>query len=331
MMNEKYDITMIYLNGLLRDSGGYADINDGEANLRAYLSVLKTFKELGQKPSVGLAAGNNQTSAGINFIRSCHHANGGFSPNPGSDPAAYDTAVGLICLSNLGEKLENNSGLLAGYLPASLKFISQNAVTQFDHFMHVAVYEECGLPGPIPGTTISFFQQQLHNSIKSKRILDTAIASASLLRAGMQVEDSREVIDLLISGQNTGDGGFGEDGVSSLFITYCVLRTLVLLKVLPNIRRLETYLDSLRTRFGFTDMIGGKTSAGATYMNISLRNWIKQLQAVPVSAAMTGDVEYLKKWLANGGNPNQYDDQGWTVLLAAASRGRSDVVDMLLN
>lgn len=330
-MNENNDTTLIFLKGLLRYSGAYADTNDGEENLRAYLSVLKAFIELGRNPESGKSAGFNITSAGVNYIRSCHHSNGGFSSKPGSEPTAYDTAVGLICLRTLGDSPVNPAGLLYGYLPDSLNYLQQNVVTQFDHFMLVAAYEECGIQSPVPGKTIKFFVQQLQYSLQSKNVLDTAIAAASLIRSGNQIPDYQGVVDVLLSGQNTMEGGFGEEGTSSLFVTYCVLRTLVLLKVLPNIQRLSAYLDTLKTGVGYTDLIGGKTSAGATYMNISMRTWIRQLQAVPVKAAMTGDVDYLSRWLANGGNPNQYDDQGWTVLLAAASRGRSEVVNLLLN
>ncbi len=53
--------------------------------------------------------------------------------------------------------------------------------------------------------------------------------------------------------------------------------------------------------------------------------------ASAVKAARSGDVDNLRAWLAAGGNPNQFDSDGWTPLLAAAVRGKSAAVDMLLN
>ena len=50
-----------------------------------------------------------------------------------------------------------------------------------------------------------------------------------------------------------------------------------------------------------------------------------------VKTARTGDLQVLKEWLSSGGNPDQYDTQGWTPLLAAAVRGQAGAVALLLN
>lgn len=49
-----------------------------------------------------------------------------------------------------------------------------------------------------------------------------------------------------------------------------------------------------------------------------------------VEAARHGKLDSLKQWLLEGGDPDQYDQEGWTPLLAASSRGKSDVVALLL-
>ncbi len=133
------------------------------------------------------------------------------------------------------------------------------------------------------------------------------------------------------AGQDTPEGGFGDGGKASLFATYCAMRTLLLLNELPNTRRLSAYIDSLKTELGYADSPGGKTTAGATYQCLSMKSWLRQLQRIPVRAAREGDVKFLTRWLASGGDPNLYDGDGWTVLLAAASRGQSAAVDLLLN
>jgi hypothetical protein len=49
-----------------------------------------------------------------------------------------------------------------------------------------------------------------------------------------------------------------------------------------------------------------------------------------VKAAREGNVDVLKGWLSSGNDPDAYDDEGWTPLLAASSRGKAEVVDLLL-
>jgi hypothetical protein len=51
----------------------------------------------------------------------------------------------------------------------------------------------------------------------------------------------------------------------------------------------------------------------------------------PIEAARAGDVEGVARWLAAGGDPDVRDGDGWTPLLAASARGRSDVVELLLE
>jgi ankyrin repeat protein len=50
-----------------------------------------------------------------------------------------------------------------------------------------------------------------------------------------------------------------------------------------------------------------------------------------VRAARAGDVPALDAWLRGGGDPNQFDREGWTPLLAAAVRGRAGAVERLLG
>src|SRR5258708_1990702 len=306
-----------FLKGLRRESGAYAETSDGEGSLRATVSVMKAFNELGVL--------EDDTQA-VDFIRSCRHESGGFSIQPNAEPTPFDTSVGLVCLRTL-----NQHDLLAEYVPSAMTFMSANAATQFDHFMLVAAYEESHIAEPVPTATIDFFNNQLHVSVAANKAVDGAIAAASILRAGHTLADPVAVAEVMVAAQNTPEGGFGDGGSSSLFATYCVMRTLVLLGVMPNVLQLSAYLDTLKTELGYTDAPGGKTKAGATYQYVSMQTWLRQLQNIPVNAARDGDIEYLQQWLSNGGNPNLCDSEGWTVLLAAASRGQSAVVDLLLN
>ncbi len=306
-----------FLKGLRRESGAYADTSDGDGTIRSTLSVLKAFNEL------GVLETEPKT---VDYVSSCHHDNGGFSNTPQDKPGTFDTSQGLINLRTL-----NQEDLLAKVLPAALTFMSENAASQYDHFMLVAAYEECKVETPVPNATIEYFNKMLSASLSANKITDTAIAAASLLRAGHSLDNADAVAKLTLSGQNTPDGGFGDEGKSSLFSTYCALRLLTLLNRPPNVRRLSAYLDSLKTELGYSDTPGGKTKAGATYQYLSMQSWLRQLQKVAVQAAREGKVDDLMQWLTDGGDPNRYDSEGWTVLLAAASHGQAAVVDMLLH
>jgi 2-keto-3-deoxy-L-rhamnonate aldolase RhmA/ankyrin repeat protein len=49
-----------------------------------------------------------------------------------------------------------------------------------------------------------------------------------------------------------------------------------------------------------------------------------------IEAARRGDNEVVRDWLRNGGNPNDYALDGFTLFLAAAATGNTDVLRMLL-
>jgi 26S proteasome non-ATPase regulatory subunit 10 len=48
-------------------------------------------------------------------------------------------------------------------------------------------------------------------------------------------------------------------------------------------------------------------------------------------AAMTGDLRAFNEALADGDDPNEADDGGWTPLITAASAGHSQIVNALLE
>lgn len=47
--------------------------------------------------------------------------------------------------------------------------------------------------------------------------------------------------------------------------------------------------------------------------------------------ARNNSTDQLEKWLTDGNDPNQHDEDGWTPLLWAAARGHYNIVDMLIK
>ena len=306
-----------FLRGLRRDSGAFADAVDGEGALRSTLSVLKVLEMF------GALADESRT---VEFIRRCRTDAGGFAATPDASPTPLDTAAGLIALKTLGQE-----ALLQEMLPGALAFLSANATSRFDHFMLIAAYEDCRIASPAPAASITHFEELLRASAAADKVVDLAIAGSALMRAHRALPDVADVLRRLRAGQNTVEGGHGDGEHATLFGTYCVMRQLALLDALPNTARMLEYVASLRTDLGYADAPGGRTTAGATYQCLGILEWLKVLQNAPVRAARSSDVTALRAWLSDGGDPNLVDHEGWTPLLAAASHGRADAVDLLLK
>ncbi|RCS42044.1 hypothetical protein DTL42_19635 [Bremerella cremea] len=308
-----------FLDSLLRDDGGYANAaGKAKSSLSSTNSVLKALDSLDCIVSA--------TEKTVDFVRSCHDGVlGGFAQQPGAEADGFTTASALMLLNRLG-----GSGAVSIYQERAVQFMNSKARTQYDHFMTIAAYEECDITGSSPDKAIAYFQAKASDDTPNARVLDNAITFSSLLRAGQPFKNKPAVIDLLLQRQRD-DGGFGDGDSSDLFTTYCVLRCLVLLKTPPNVRRLQRYLSQLRRKNGFAATRGEAASAGATYQVLSILQWISDLQRDAVDMARAGDVTGLSKWLVCGGDPNIYDSDGWTVLLAASAYGKHQVVDFLLN
>ena len=307
--------TLAFLHGQMRDNGLFADgPGAAEGDVRSTNSVLKSLAAL------GAPLGDSRVAAAIAAARG---ADGGFGAHAGAESSVLDTCGALIALATLGDDLR-----VRDFAGAGLAYNLARAQSQFDHFMTIALVEECGLADRLPDA-VEFFEARLGPALEQRNAMDAGIAASALLRAHQRLEDPDAVADQLISMQNP-DGGFGAGGPTTLFATYCVMRALVMIGKAPHTRQLVGYLDSLRTPLGWAAAPGGPTSAGAIYQVTGIAEWIADLQSVPVAAARSGDAESVRSWLAGGGMPDIAGTDGWTPLAAAAGAGHADCVQLLL-
>ena len=332
------DRTASFLRGLRRPGGGYtAQAGDGEPRLQSTVSALKALALLRADPEAPEA-----TRA---FVHSCRDpASGGFSDRPGGPPGVFATALGLIALRTL----EDAGALEAAQGPA-LRFLAERSASEADHFMAIAAHEECRLRPPFPPAAVAFFQGSQRDDalFGAGGPRASAIAAGALLRAA-QTLSRPEVVAACLRAAQRPDGGFAEDGgPSDLTLSYMVMRALTLLRAAPDLARLRSYLEILTgSEGGYAGAAGSPATADATYHALSILDWSDALAAgasagspeptgpgdlrAAVALARRGDVPALASWLEAGGDPDRTDEEGWTPLLAAASRGQASVIAHLL-
>ncbi|MFI5914782.1 ankyrin repeat domain-containing protein [Dactylosporangium sp. NPDC051541] len=194
---------------------------------------------------------------------------------------------------------------LAGRLGPGLADLAARAANREEHFMTIAVADECGTPdrAVLDGSIRFFRAMERDDGTFGPDPLDNAIAASALLRIGQPLRDPSTVGKLLVECLAQAD----------LWLSYCAMRALALLGLTPAPYPLD--LPLLAT-------------ADETYQRISIREW---LLAPIFAAARAGDLDTLARHLHSGGDPDLTDLTGWTLLSAAAVRGQAAAVRMLLD
>jgi prenyltransferase beta subunit/ankyrin repeat protein len=329
---EIYKRTVSFLRGLKNDDGGYSDqISNSNSSLLSTLSAIKALRLLDAAP--------DDPYATLDYVNRCFdEASSGFSDRPGGEPTALSTAVALIALCDIGAWKTFKKRT-----EPSMRFMTETSRSPLDHFITIAAYDEGKIPAPAPASAVAFFRnQRQEDGTFGLSASVNAMACGALLRAGETLKDTELLVERLLGAQRT-DGGFSDDDSSSdLMTTYFIMRTLNLLNTSPDIDKLKDFITPMQVEGGGYRMNHGVTAAvGPTYQAISILRYMAKFQGflaekhgdtkVAVEAARTGDINALKSWLADGGDPDQYEsDEGWTPLLAAAARGQAEVAELLL-
>jgi hypothetical protein len=296
-------------------AGGFSDAPGGPVDLGATLSALKVLGFLGVSPP--------RPDAVLAFVeRQFDPASGAVIVPASGVPSVIATAGGLILLNLLGAR-----EALARRLPQSLAWMSEHAASREEHFMTIAVVDECHAEATLPASVAFFRGLEQPDGTFGPSVLANGIASSALLRIGAPLADRGALSRHLLRGQ-TPDGGFADTGgPADLWTTYCVMRALDLLGERPSRQALASWILAKAAPGGGFGAAGA-LSAGMTYQCLEILDWI----CSPVlDAARDGDVAALEDWLSGGGDPDVSDLEGWTPLMAAAVRGQAPVVRLLLS
>lgn len=313
---EEHEKIIKYLNNLQTDEGGYSDSVNSSASLQSTLSVLKSLEYFGISPQ-------NPDNI-LTWIKSHYDINtGGFTDPSTKNLSVLSSAVGMLILHQIGATEFFNE-----CMPKVLNYMDLNATSREEHFMLIGFIEECKISFH-PKQSIEFFKRMEDESgAFGPSVLNTAIAASALLRIGETLKNLDNIKSILLSSQQK-DGGFADTpGTSDLWTSYCVMRTLDLVKTSPDTINLQAWiLSRYLSQEGFA-LSGSDLSANIAYQCLSILNWIV---SPVINSAKTGDITELKKWLIAGGNPDVMDFEGWTPLMAASVRGQSEVVEFLLS
>lgn len=209
-------------------------------------------------------------------------------------------AGGLLTLHTIGA-----GAALRERLGPALTAMAARAGSREEHFMSIAVIDECAA-GAAPPRSVAYFRGlEQDDGTFGPDPLQNAIASSALLRAGAALRDPSAVAKLLLEGALGGD----------LWTTYCAMRALSLLDAVPPAQDLAPHLPTV-------------DGADGRYQRLSVLDW---LSAPVLAAARAGDTDALRRHLRGGGDPDLTDPRGWSLLCAAAAHGQAAAVAMLLD
>ncbi|MBT8227811.1 MAG: hypothetical protein HKP61_05200 [Dactylosporangium sp.] len=295
--------------------GGYPDAPGGPAELGTTLSAIKALGFLGDRP-------RDPDAVHADIVRQLDPTTGAWIAPGTGGPSVLATAAGLLGLAGIGAE-----ATLRQRLPVGLSWMAEHAQTREEHFMTIAVAEECRAGVPLPRSVAYFRSLQQPDGTFGRSPLLNGIAAGALLRAGEALGDPQAVADLILAAQ-TASGGFADDGSTpQLWTSYCCMRVLDLLGIAPDRARLAEWVLAMQLDGGGFG-IPGTVSANATYQCLSILDWI----ASPVvDAARRGDTAAVRQHLRSGGEADLHDLEGWTPLAAAAVRGQAEVVRLLLT
>jgi hypothetical protein len=262
--------SIAYVQKLQTDGGGFlaqaALDKPGVPSLRATSAAVRALHYLG--------GDIKDKDACIKFVASCHDAeSGGFSDVPKGKPGVFETAVGLMAVTELKMPADK-------YADGASKYLAENAKTFEEIRIAAAGFEAIKKKSPQEKAWLGEVLKidVLGNGPGQSRA--TASAVVTILRLGSKPPAPGECIKVLKAGQRQ-NGGWGkadDEIASDLETTYRVMRCFVMLKARPdNIEGVRSFVAKCRNADGgYAVAPGQPSSIGGTYFASIITHWLKE-------------------------------------------------------
>jgi hypothetical protein len=263
---QQREASIRFVNSLQNADGGFRPTaSPGSSQLGATTPSLRALRYLDGQP--------RDRTAAARFVQSCYdRERGGFADTPGGAPDVRSTAMGLMCLTELGQPPGEQG-------TAVVRYFSQNAHTIAEIYIAEAALEPAKLRPPEAREWLAAFTATRNpDGSYGKTIADTARAIVTRLRLGETVREP-EVARTLRSAQRP-DGGFAATGQQSdLATTYPVMRALFMMKAKPDLELLHGFVGRCRNGDGgYGSAPGQPSTASATYMAAIVLHWAEELK-----------------------------------------------------
>jgi hypothetical protein len=266
---EQKKSTIDYLRNLQVKGGGFVPAADNRMqSLRATSSALRALKYFGGEAP--------DRAACVQFVKACFdRESGGFTDRPGKGtPEVVTTAVGLMAVVELKMPVEDYAGPV-------MKYLGKHTRNFEDVRIAAAGLESVGKLPPAADEWLDMLKRMRNEDGTfgkgDGKARDTGGAAVAMLRLGGKV-DRDVVLKALKAGQRE-DGGFGKDGAkgSDLETSYRVMRGFHMLKDVPDVKKLRSFIASCRNDDGgYSVAPGQKSNASGTYFAAVILHWLDE-------------------------------------------------------
>ncbi len=268
--------SIAYVQKLQTEGGGFlaqapAAKKPGVPTLRATSAAVRALHYLG--------GDLKNKDACSKFVASCYDAeSGGFSDVPKGKPGVFETAVGLMAVTELKMPADK-------YTDGASKYLADNAKTFEEIRIAAAGFEAIKKKSPKEDKWFSdvLRMQNKEDAVFGKgpgKARDTASAVVTMMRFGSKPPLPGVFIKVLKEGQRQ-NGGWGkadDEIASDLETSYRVMRCFVMLKARPdNVEGVRSFVAKCRNADGGYAVAPGHPSRGSgTYFASIITHWLKE-------------------------------------------------------
>lgn len=248
----------------LRDNntGAYKPTPDGKPTLRATNGVIKALNYLGEKPAY--------LKDLRKFVLCCYDEKSGAFAEPGAEPDAMSTAVGII----LGLEV----GLTAKDFSKAMDYLLEKAKTFEEVRLAAAAVEVWGTKEmKLDGFRAVVSGEAFGATDDARRVAGVVVSWLRLKSIDSEGLRAFQIEKSLRAGQ-CDDGGWRKQGEenSDLETSYRVMRAFKMLEAKPKeIPALRKFLAARRNKDGgYGNNPGEASNASATYFAVTIGHWL---------------------------------------------------------